>query len=278
MLGIDYAFSPHPSVSAIKASGAGFVCRYISSFAPNDSNGKNLLPAECKTLLAAGLKVVVVVEEGADRMKAGHSAGAADASHAVTVTTALHMGGVPVYFACDFDATPGDQAAINAYLDGAASVIGRARTGIYGGYWPLSRAMAAGKAHYGWQTLAWSGGFWNSRAGIRQGLGFNVGGVSVDVDHSTLADFGQWPRPKAPVPVPVPPSAPAEVEADGKQSWREIAHAHGCSVIHSVELTLAHQGGKFGQPRQAAYAAAGDWNAPLPGPVGGTPGVSIWVG
>jgi len=144
--GVDYAFSPHPPVAALKAAGAGFVCRYISSFGPNDTNGKNLLRPERDALLAAGVNVVVVAEEGAGRMKGGHSAGAADAAHADAVVKALVMPGMPVYFACDFDATPGDQTAINAYLDGAASVIGRGRTGIYGGYYPVKRALDAGKA------------------------------------------------------------------------------------------------------------------------------------
>ena len=39
------------------------------------------------------------------------------------------MPGIPVYYACDWDCTAADQAAVNAYLDGAASVTGRARTG-----------------------------------------------------------------------------------------------------------------------------------------------------
>ncbi len=66
-------------------------------------------------------------------MRAGHQAGLADARHADAVVTALGMPGVPVYFAADWDAGQADQPAISAYLDGAASVIGRRRTGIYGG-------------------------------------------------------------------------------------------------------------------------------------------------
>lgn len=38
-------------------------------------------------------------------------------------------------------AQPAQQAAINAYLDGAASVLGRARVGLYGGYGPVSGAF-----------------------------------------------------------------------------------------------------------------------------------------
>jgi hypothetical protein len=79
-------------------------------------------------------------------------------------------------------------------------------------------------------------------------------------------------------PAPKPPASPVQVEANGRLSWRELAHAHGTTVARSLWLTATHEPGGFGQPRQAAYIAAGDWNAPLPGPSGSTPGVKIWVG
>lgn len=209
--GIDYAFSPHPPASAIRDAGFGFVCRYMSPMTANDGNGKNLLASELTQLRAAGLSVVVVEESTAGRMRSGHSAGVADAQHANAVTAALGMGGVPVYFACDFDATENDQSLINAYLDGAASVIGHARTGIYGGYYPVKRALDAGKAAYAWQTSAWSGGQWDSRAHIRQQGSVRVGGVTVDLDEATAADYGQHPRPSAPAKPPA--------QASGADVW-----------------------------------------------------------
>lgn len=221
--GIDYAFGVHPPAAAVKAAGFGFVCRYMSDIAVNDTNGKNLLPGELKTLLGAGLEVVVVEESTAGRMRSGHAAGVADAQHGQAVTKALGMATVPVYFACDFDATPGDQTAINAYLDGAASVIGRARTGIYGGYYPVKRALDAGKATWAWQTSAWSGGQWDSRAHIRQHGSVSVGGVTVDFDEAMAADFGQWPRPAASQAAPAPTGLKqAEVQADVRLSWNRV--------------------------------------------------------
>ena len=202
--GVDYAFSPHPSIAALNSAGAVFVCRYISTLPANDTNGKNLIPAECKALLTAGLKIVVVVEEGAAMMLGGTATGKAAAVHADAVVKALGMPGMPVYFAADFDATPAQQAPINACLDGAASVIGRNRTGIYGGFYPVSRALDAGKAAYAWQTPAWSGGQWDPRAQLRQGMTFTLGGASVDHDTATAADYGQWPRPA----VTPPPGTP----------------------------------------------------------------------
>lgn len=209
--GIDYAFSPHPSAAAIRGAGYGFTARYMSPDTANDTNGKNLLQAELTSLHAEGLAVVVVEESTAGRMKSGRGAGVADAQHARAVTAALGMGTIPVYFACDFDATPGDQTEINAYLEGAASVIGVARTGIYGGYYPVKRALDAGAAEWAWQTAAWSGGQWDTRAHIRQSGTVAIGGVTVDLDEAMKADYGQWPRPSgtAPAPKPAPTSTPS---------------------------------------------------------------------
>jgi hypothetical protein len=206
--GIDYAFGAHPAPAAVKAAGYGFACRYMSAIAANDANGKNLVGGELHALLTAGLDVVVVEESTAGRMKGGHVAGLADAAHALAVTAALGMDGIPVYFACDFDASPADQALINDYLMGAASVIGHARTGIYGGYYPVKRSLDSGHAAWAWQTSAWSGGQWDARAHIRQHGSVRIGGITVDYDEAPVADFGRWPRPAAPVVTP-PPGTPA---------------------------------------------------------------------
>lgn len=276
--GADYAFYPHPSIAGLKAAGVEFVVRYISSDPANDSNGKNLLPGECGALLAAGIRVCVVSEEGGgQRLLAGNSGGVADAKHANAVVAGLKMPSIPVYFAADWDAAPGQQALINAYLDGAASVIGHARTGIYGGYWPLSRALTAGACAWGWQTLAWSGGLWDSRAVMRQGLGISVGGVQADVDtevkgHDALVDdYGQWPRP-GPPPPPVPITAPTLMQADGRQSLRVAVHAHATTVQRALWLMANNKpAGSFGW-LQRPYVEAGDWNAPMP------QGMTYWVG
>lgn len=203
MKGIDYAFGAHPAPAAVKAAGYGFACRYMSAIAANDANGKNLTPPELAALRAAGLAVVVVEESAASRMLGGHAAGVADGQHAQAVTAALGLTGIPVYFACDFDASVADQVAIDAYLDGAASVISFGRTGIYSGYWPVKRALDAGKARWAWQAAAWSGGQWDPRAHIRQHGTVTIGGASCDADEAMFADFGQWPRPAA-APAPVP--------------------------------------------------------------------------
>ncbi|MGK8510289.1 glycoside hydrolase domain-containing protein [Nocardia asiatica] len=110
-------------------------------------------------------------ETTAARMLDGYGAGIVDAR--AGLAQVLRCGGRvdrPIYFSADFDAAPRDQLPINAYLDGAATVLGRADVGIYGGYWPVSRALDAGYATWAWQTDAWSGTNVEARRAIHQTL------------------------------------------------------------------------------------------------------------
>lgn len=198
--GIDYAFSPHPAIGELLPGGIRFVMRYTSPLASNDHNGKNLVPAEKQQLLAAGLAIGIVFESGSGRVLGGHAAGVLDAEHANAVVKALGMAGLPVYFACDFDIQHAQLPVLGAYLDGAASVIGQARTGVYGGITAVRYALDHGHAHWAWQTYAWSGTptSWDPRAHVRQFRnGVHVAGATVDMNEAMRGDFGQWPRPHA---------------------------------------------------------------------------------
>lgn len=194
--GLDYAWS-HVPPALVKAAGFGFAARYLSHDA-----SKNLSKAEAAALLADGVAIVVVWEDAAQGALRGHAGGVADALAADLQARQCGLPGAFIYFAADWDVTPAEQAAVDAYLDGCASVIGRARTGLYGGFWPCSRARLAGKASKFWGTVAWSGGNWAGGwiPDVMQGAQVSVGGVSVDLDTggTDRADFGQWPRPAAP--------------------------------------------------------------------------------
>ncbi len=191
--GVDAAWNK-PPVSALKAAGEVFFAGYFSS-----DPTKNLTPALVHDLLAARIEVVAVWEYSATAMRGGKAQGQRDATQAKAQAKACGLDGIPVYFACDYDAPPGDQLAISNYLDGCASVLGDDRgRNIYGGYWPLSRAKAAGKARRLWGTAAWSGNEWATSGlvpDIMQGALVTVGGVQCDLDAGLSADFGQWPRP-----------------------------------------------------------------------------------
>lgn len=187
--GYDYAWG-RPDPALIVASGRKFACRYLS----HDTTGKNLTLDETVKLSAAGLSIVLVFESTAERMLSGLSAGVADAAFARQAAAALGMpGDRPVFFACDFDASSGQQPKIGDYLDGAIMELGRSRVGIYGPYGPVKRTLDAGKIIWAWQTYAWSGGLWDPRAQIQQYSNDHMfDGVQLDYDRATTADYGQW--------------------------------------------------------------------------------------
>ncbi|MGW4243295.1 DUF1906 domain-containing protein [Nocardia sp. NPDC004722] len=190
--GLDYA-AGRPAPSAIRAAGYDFVVRYLSDGGPT-LPGKLLTPAEADDLRAHDISIVSNWETTAARMLDGYGAGVTDAHSALAQV--LRCGGRadrPIYFSADFDATPQQQVPINDYLNGAAEVLGRANVGIYGGYWPVSRALDAGTATWAWQTVAWSGGNVDPRIAIFQtGEQVTVDGVQCDVNQTDRADFGQW--------------------------------------------------------------------------------------
>ncbi len=187
--GLDYAWGHPISPAAHKAAGSSFACRYLS----NDAS-KNLDAAEAKTLRSNGIDVVVVWETTAKRALAGEGAGAADARTAVAQATECGIpADRPIYFAVDFDETPAQAAAVASYFRGVNSVLGRARTGVYGGYWVVKRLVEAGLVAYVWQTYAWSGGLVHPAGNLYQySNGHVVDGRDCDYNHSLTEDFGQW--------------------------------------------------------------------------------------
>ena len=192
--GLDYA-AARPGGAAIAAAGYSFVCRYLSSGGVG-LPGKLLIPAEADDLRAHGVDIVANWETTATRMLDGWDAGCYDAAAGLAQAVACGMPeGRPIYFSADWDAKPGQQAAINAYLQGAGSVLGTNAVGIYGGYWPVSRALDAGVARWAWQAQAWSGGYQDQRINILQdnNAGYAwVSNVECDINRSLTTDFGQW--------------------------------------------------------------------------------------
>jgi hypothetical protein len=187
--GVDYGFPPWPSAGGISVAGYDFVIRYVGG-----SVSKDITLSEAQAFQAAGLDIIIVFENATHQMQSGYNQGVSDAVTAVTEATAA---GAPAnlfcYFACDFDAQPSDQTAINAYLDGAASILGSSRVGFYGGYGPMSRVLDAGKASKGWQTAAWSSGAKDPRISLYQyAAEVIIDGVACDIDDGYGSDLGQW--------------------------------------------------------------------------------------
>lgn len=198
LLGLDYA-GGRPTPSAITAGGFSFVCRYLTSGGPG-LPGKLLEPDEYVELGSAGVAVVPNWETTATRMLDGHDAGVADARAAAAYLAKLgHPTDRPVFFSADFDSTPAQQAEIDDYLRGCASVLGADRVGVYGSFYVVQRCLNNHSAVWAWQTLAWSGGQVDDRAHIVQRIGTaHVGGVECDVNEArVLPDYGQHPIPHA---------------------------------------------------------------------------------
>lgn len=188
---LDYS-AGYPGARAIRDAGFGGVIRYLRK--EGTSRVRPITAAELADMRAHGLSVALVYQAvSTSRVLAGRDAGAHDARWALAQAAAI---GVPepraIYFAADRDIVGETQiVSVLAYLDGAASVLGRSRVGIYGEADVVARAVPE-HAAYGWQTAAWSGGRRTVDAHLFQRIGQPVvGGIACDVNDVLKPDFGQ---------------------------------------------------------------------------------------
>lgn len=208
MKGLDYS-SGRPDLKKAKTLGYGFVIRYL--FPPL----KGATKAEATAIRAAGLGLVVVYESYAGRALEGQAAGAADGKTALAFARAIGFpDSRPLYFAVDFAGTVAQQPAIDAYLRGAASVIGAERVGVYGSYYVVERCYANETAQWFWQTRGWSSGKVSTHTHCYQYLnGQAVAGANVDLNESKQDDFGAWEvevtKPVVTKPVVTPVAKPS---------------------------------------------------------------------
>ena len=197
--GVDYAWS-RPDPAQLYAAGKRFASRYVGP----GSDGKHLHPDEAQALAAAGLSIVANAEGSAGGALGGWSTGVDHAQSAHTMAVACGMpADRPIYFSVDFEVSAEQWPVVKAYLDGAASVVGRRRVGVYGGYWTIRMAADGGWAGWFWQTFAWSiwadgdgvsRVHWHPAAHVQQYKnGVSIAGAdSLDLDRAVMADFGQW--------------------------------------------------------------------------------------
>jgi hypothetical protein len=204
---LDYSKS-RPDPKKVKALGYGAVARYLFA------STKGITKAEAIAIRAAGLGLVVVYESYARRAIEGWAVGVADGKTALALARNIGFPeNRPLYFAVDFAPTVVELVYIDAYLKGAASVIGLSRVGVYGSYAVVEHCHSVQSARWYWQTYAWSGGRVSVHTHFLQYKnGQVVAGALVDLNKSKQADFGAWmPVTTAPVPVkPVinPPKPP----------------------------------------------------------------------
>lgn len=211
--GVDYSATASGDwanlAQSLKANGKQFAGRY----AVNDKSpsGRGIGAGEYAALTDAGIDVFLYWESSEGWMTGGFAAGVVAAVNAQNNITAAGMPhGIPVYFACDFDAAPDDQAAIDDCLRGCASVLGAERVGLYAGYHVLKRSMANGTARWFCQTSAWSGGMVLGGIHLYQHA-YNVyfAGTNCDLVRAFQEDYGQASKHgDATPPKPSPYAAP----------------------------------------------------------------------
>lgn len=186
---LDYS-AGWPAPAAVIDAGYVGVVRYIGT----PGRSKNLTRAEAQQMHSAGVPVALVYETTAGWALGGAQVGADAARAAVADATVCGVQVRCVYLAVDVDVTDAQQMqAVQRTLDGAAGVLGRDRTGVYGEADVIDACVPV-HAAYGWQTRAWSGGKVSGRAAILQQVGYvDVDGVQCDRSTVLDDDWGQWP-------------------------------------------------------------------------------------
>jgi len=222
--GVDYSSTAHSNwtqlANALKAEDKHFAGRY--AVGDKSPNGRGITAAEYRAFTDAGVEVFLYWQTTTNWMLGGWDAGAAGARNAQANLVAAGMPeDMPVYFACDFDATEGQQAVIDECLRGAASVMGAERVGLYAGYHVLLRAKQNGSAKWFCQTSAWSGGMLMDGVHLYQ-YAYNqyVDGTNCDWVRAYQENYGQASK-FVDGPVIVDPPKPPSIYP--KDMTRQIA-------------------------------------------------------
>jgi hypothetical protein len=173
------------------ADGYKVVCRYLAP----ESSWKRLTAAEAivSSQTDEGLWIVSVFERGSDNALGGNAQGTEDG--ALALQFAKEVGqpeGSVIYFAVDFDATPENYDAIEAYLRAADVQIPGYECAVYGEEEVCQAMLDRGVVKKVWQTYAWSRGLKVDNLNIYQYENdIVVHGIGVDFNE-TNGDAGGW--------------------------------------------------------------------------------------
>lgn len=198
----DYS-AGKPGAAALKRAGFVGAVRYIGQ--PGWT--KNTSAAELQDFNEHGLGMALVFELSAGDWRGGFEAGVRNARAARDHADAIEFPpDRPIYMAVDQDVvSEAEFRQVDAYLDGAASVLHKLRTGPYGEFEVCRRSAERGYV-WQWQCRAWSGtppqmfdgrrlfqyyGHPESGPGGTPGPNITVGGVEVDTNEVNHPDWGQ---------------------------------------------------------------------------------------
>jgi Domain of unknown function (DUF1906) len=194
---IDYSFKK-PSTTELQIAGVTSVGRY---FGPA-TLGKCITNTEAYDLLGAGISYWGNFEHFANDAKSGSGGsaqGQINAQTALAHAPADFPSSRPIYFSVDSEVSGATLTQAVAYIQGVASVLGAARTGVYGEGALLIRCRQLGIADWFWLSGA------TSYPTYTRALPFchivqKVGGQplpTTDLDVQQFADWGQVPAPSS---------------------------------------------------------------------------------
>lgn len=209
---LDYS-AARMTGSQMKAAGYAGAIRYVGG-----TSVKHTTKEEYNSILAAGLDFYAVKEVNTTDPDGGFARGVQYAQSALSHCNTLGYKGI-VFFCNDRVELP-NPASWRAYLDGAASVLGRARVGAYG----FRSAMDAAIGHADW--------FW--QAGRRSDL---AGHVHVWQDNNTQVKVAGIACDRNLIIKPLP-NGDDDVTVDELLD-KEIPRGGGVDGVTTLRATLA---------------------------------------
>ena len=194
---IDYSTARYTSAQ-LHSAGVTGVLRYVGP----PSWGKTIDDAEYDELVSGGIDVGLVFEIGADDVSGGPTAGQANVANLALPYLPKQFPADGVLFIAD-DTEHLTPSASVAYIGGAVSVRGAARSGAYAEGLVLGSLRSLGMVARYWRSASTS--FPDSvppcatYAHLLQGLSGPL--PNTDIDQVMIEDWGQQPSP-SPAPAP----------------------------------------------------------------------------
>ncbi|KLU66288.1 hypothetical protein DEAC_c16870 [Desulfosporosinus acididurans] len=191
MYGIDCSTKiTAPNAIVLKTAGVLAVGRYLGRGLWN-----GLTLDEVSAIHDAGLLLWLILElSPTEESYFTFAKGISDAQYALAEAQALGAPkGCAIYFAVDYDAQPGDMAAIKEYFHGVQTVLtGKFLVGAYGSYAVMNALKGADyPPDCYFQTYAWSYGKQAPNHIYQYSNEVHVAGVAVDQDYVN-DDAGLW--------------------------------------------------------------------------------------
>lgn len=243
--GVDYSSTANGDwatlAAAIKSKEKIFAIRYAVK--DKSPSGRGITAPEYHALTAAGLEVPIFWEGSASWMLGGYNAGVSAAHDFQTNIVSAEMPSVmPGIFAHDLDPTPDHFPAIDACLNGLASVIGWPRVGAYGGWELINYLAQGGTVKLLCQTSAWEYGRGRHPAATLYQYEYNdiIAGTNCDNVLALQPNYGQASLyvKGNPVPTTHPPKPtttyPAGMDAGiAKRFFGSFKASNGVTVSYT---------------------------------------------